>query len=100
MAKIKVHVTVTEQDVKDILWLMFNRTEFENADSVTQNGLVRLRDYGMLEERIAFFQSGLAHCYFVAREENGEQKLQAYLKKMANLDDEVLDELDSSFISE
>jgi len=99
MGRIDVKVTITDQDVKDMLWLMFDRTEFENPDSANQRGIQRLRDYGMLEDRIAFFHSGLAHCYFVAKDENGEANLDRYLEKMSRLDDEVLNELDSSLLT-
>ena len=97
MGRIEVKLTITDQDVRDILWLMFDRSEFENPESVTQSGLQRLKDYGMLDDRIAYFQSGLAHCYFVAKEDNGERKLEQYLDKMQNSEKEILDELDSSF---
>ena len=99
MARIEVKVTITEQDVKDVLWLMFERTEFENPDSANQRGLQRLRDYGMLDDRIAFFHSGIAHCYFVAKEDDGEAQLERYLGKMARMDDDVLSELDSSLLT-
>ena len=99
MARIEVKVTITEQDVKDMLWLMFDRTEFENPDSASQKGLQRLRDYNMLDERIAFFHSGIAHCYFVAKDSDGEAQLDRYLEKMSRLDEETLKELDSSLLA-
>lgn len=82
MSKINVTVDITDQDVKDILWLLFGRLEFENPDSPTQRTLMRLRDYGMLEDRIAYLPPGLAHCFLVGKKQGGEDELLRYLKKM------------------
>ena len=97
MTRVSVTVEINDQQVKDVLWLLFDRTEFEDPDSVTQKGLERLRDYKMLEDRIMSFEAGLAHCYFTAQKDNGEDILFGYLEKMDRSEKDSIGGLNSSF---
>jgi hypothetical protein len=83
---VQVHVTVeiSDQDVKDMLWLMFDHSEFAAINSPSQDVLARLRDAGILDERIIYLDAGLAHCYFIAKEKDGEEILKRYLIKMSS----------------
>jgi hypothetical protein len=83
MSTVKVYVEVSDQNVKDILWLVFNRTEFADESSTSQALLRKLDVIGALDEKIADLDAGLAHCFFVAQnEEDGESTLEQYLAQM------------------
>jgi len=84
MTRVQVTVDVSEEDVKTMLWLLHGHAEYEEVDSPLQGTLMRLKDYGMLDEKIVQMRPGLAHCYFTGLEEGGEETLLGYLEAFDN----------------